>query len=383
MRQDFAKLLCEKPRREVGYQYHKNGFRRKKFGYSHRLYNTIEEEEEYQVHKIEAHPNKENIHYKKGKRKSLNEHLNPLKGYLESCIGKKWDDVYSEICKTVPRRGVINLHVYQHLLEDIFKLKLDTNDTQYCISLSGHMIYPNRGYSRIRPQDFLIDNQGYLRSAKEYMDAIHEWLDFTYLNKVFENKLKNRFIDDFIEEVIEDSIVRYTIKEDKHKKFFIRIETYKKVPIECFEITGEEVYKKFGQVYNEEKKIYQWKEIAVPEKQQILIPKFDNKAFRKDGTEFQPITVNPINFNFHFKYNGSSDKKLYKFPVKIVVKHPAVIFKCVVTNPVYLWNAETSTNQEEVLSVFRKFWGQHYENEEKLTELSLKLKELEKELLHE
>jgi hypothetical protein len=52
-------------------------------------------------------------------RKSFNENLNPLYGWIRSCVGKKWDKCYSELCKTFDMRGVINAHILEHLWETI------------------------------------------------------------------------------------------------------------------------------------------------------------------------------------------------------------------------------------------------------------------------
>lgn len=47
--------------------------------------------------------------------KSFSENLNPLWGFIRKNVGRKWDDVYSEICKTFDKRSVINQHILSHL----------------------------------------------------------------------------------------------------------------------------------------------------------------------------------------------------------------------------------------------------------------------------
>lgn len=54
-------------------------------------------------------------------RKHFNENLNPLWGWLRSCLGKKWDKCYSELCKTFDKRGVINAHILEHLWHEVEK----------------------------------------------------------------------------------------------------------------------------------------------------------------------------------------------------------------------------------------------------------------------
>lgn len=52
-------------------------------------------------------------------RKEFNENLNPLKGWLRSCIGKKWDKCYSELRKNFDARSVVNAHILEHLYDFI------------------------------------------------------------------------------------------------------------------------------------------------------------------------------------------------------------------------------------------------------------------------
>ena len=48
-------------------------------------------------------------------QKHLNENLAPLKRYLMRQVGRPWDKVYSEICRTIDTRSAIGLHVLQHV----------------------------------------------------------------------------------------------------------------------------------------------------------------------------------------------------------------------------------------------------------------------------
>lgn len=49
--------------------------------------------------------------------KSFNENLNPLKGWLHSCIGKQWDKCYGELRKKFDARKVVNAHILEHLFD--------------------------------------------------------------------------------------------------------------------------------------------------------------------------------------------------------------------------------------------------------------------------
>lgn len=50
-------------------------------------------------------------------RKSLNENLSPLKRYLESCVGKPWNIVFSDICKNLKVTSAIQKHVRDHVFD--------------------------------------------------------------------------------------------------------------------------------------------------------------------------------------------------------------------------------------------------------------------------
>lgn len=49
--------------------------------------------------------------------KSFNEHLGPLRRFLDANVGRPWDKVYSEICKHVGRGNVVQKHVHTHLFD--------------------------------------------------------------------------------------------------------------------------------------------------------------------------------------------------------------------------------------------------------------------------
>lgn len=63
----------------------------------------------------EDHPHQEGMKYRHGNRKWLNENLNPLKRYLDRQVGRRWDLVYSELCRRVDRRNTVQQHIHQHI----------------------------------------------------------------------------------------------------------------------------------------------------------------------------------------------------------------------------------------------------------------------------
>lgn len=50
-------------------------------------------------------------------KKWLNENLRPLVRFLHSCVGRPWDDVYSEIAARISCRSAVQKHVLDHLRE--------------------------------------------------------------------------------------------------------------------------------------------------------------------------------------------------------------------------------------------------------------------------
>ena len=51
----------------------------------------------------------------RGGQKSLNEHLGPLRRYLDSQVGRPWDKVFSEICAHIDRGSAVQDHVRDHV----------------------------------------------------------------------------------------------------------------------------------------------------------------------------------------------------------------------------------------------------------------------------
>jgi hypothetical protein len=52
-------------------------------------------------------------------RKDFNENLSPLWRFLNRSVGRRWDEVYADICKRTDRRSTIGAHIFQHLFDYI------------------------------------------------------------------------------------------------------------------------------------------------------------------------------------------------------------------------------------------------------------------------
>lgn len=136
MREDFNKLLVERER--LGHH--------KKF-HEHRRMKAFDRVDgpggEFAFGGRESMKKRHKYNYD---MKSFNENLNPLKGFLRSKIGKKWDKVYSELRKTFDSRSVINNHILEHLFQyvDIHAKLIDGR----VMTMAGQ--YSQRGYVPIK-----------------------------------------------------------------------------------------------------------------------------------------------------------------------------------------------------------------------------------------
>lgn len=60
--------------------------------------------------------------------KSLNENLAPLKRYLQKQRGRRWDDVFSEICEHLDTNSTVKMHVREHIEDFIVaRISVDRN----------------------------------------------------------------------------------------------------------------------------------------------------------------------------------------------------------------------------------------------------------------
>lgn len=99
MRPDFHKVLCERPR--------------------HKPYNADKRHRKDNLD-YEDMPTKENMkinHIRGWGGKELTDHIAPLYRYLNNQVGRKWDDVYSEIRKTIVGKNpnAVKGHILQHI----------------------------------------------------------------------------------------------------------------------------------------------------------------------------------------------------------------------------------------------------------------------------
>jgi hypothetical protein len=99
MRPDMAKVIVERPRIGSSARGKSKGHRRK-----------------LQRLGFDGLPPQEGMKRRhQGHTKSLNEHLGPLRRYLDSQVGRHWNKVFSEICAHINRTSAVQDHVRDHV----------------------------------------------------------------------------------------------------------------------------------------------------------------------------------------------------------------------------------------------------------------------------
>ena len=155
MRADMGKVLVERPRlgRRRAEKWPGKGYRK-------------------QLRKClqtgDSPPQREGIKraYKHG-LKHFNEHLGPLRRFLDSNVGRPWDKVYAEICQHVDRGNVVQKHILTHLFDYVVTHTVLIDGEPCCgeRSWGHHYGAPLRTYDR-RDQWYVCPKSGLLRKSK-------------------------------------------------------------------------------------------------------------------------------------------------------------------------------------------------------------------------
>ena len=100
--------------------------------------------------------------------KSLNENLAPLKRYLFKQRGRKWDDVFSEICARLDTGSTVKMHVREHLEDFVMiKVRVDENGQYWG---TGHWGSPS-GPTSWWPKLYVCPHDGRLNCLLYTSDA--------------------------------------------------------------------------------------------------------------------------------------------------------------------------------------------------------------------
>jgi hypothetical protein len=148
MRSDMAKVIVERPRKK-GRSWHKPK------GYLRRLRRYGED----------GPPAREGIQACwQGRTKYLNEHLGPLRRYLDKQVGRPWDKVFSEICAHINRSNAVQDHVRDHV-EDYVTTRVLLIDGVPCNGAGGLSYGQPLHRFRYRPW-YVCPRTGLLRLVK-------------------------------------------------------------------------------------------------------------------------------------------------------------------------------------------------------------------------
>jgi hypothetical protein len=136
MRADMAKVIVERPRKKGRAWRKPKGYKRRLSGYG------------------DATPIREGIRACwNGGTKILNEHLGPLRRYLDKQVGRPWNKVFSEICRHINRNSAVQDHVRDHV-EDYVATHVILIDGVPCDG-SGSWTY-GRPLSRLRHRPWYV-----------------------------------------------------------------------------------------------------------------------------------------------------------------------------------------------------------------------------------
>ena len=100
---------------------------------------------------------------KKSMGKYLNENLAPLKRYLFKQRGRKWDDVFSEICARLDTGSTVKMHVREHLDDFVMReVRLDQDGMYWGTSYWGLPRRPDQWW----PDLYVCPIDGRLKETK-------------------------------------------------------------------------------------------------------------------------------------------------------------------------------------------------------------------------
>ncbi len=101
-------------------------------------------------------------------RKEFNDHLNPLKRFLQKSVGRKWDEVYSEARKQIHGRSTSGNHLLEHLMSYV---ELPNRDGTYHLLL----MLSEKEMSERKHGQFYVDGEGFLRMQPTERFQKYDW----------------------------------------------------------------------------------------------------------------------------------------------------------------------------------------------------------------
>lgn len=204
MRDDLDKLLCERERPR-SWDHYSNYRDLKRF---ESLYEDAfvddRDDEDDELFTGTSNGYRESMKFRYGwDKKSFGENLNPLYGLIRKSVGRRWDKVYSDLCKVFDPRSVTGNHILQH----VFDRLADPKDT--FVGEDGKVWYRGRWSSRperikdssfeffVDPRDGILKrNHGhktYRQVARQR--AVERAREEAKVKRVIDQTLELHFID--------------------------------------------------------------------------------------------------------------------------------------------------------------------------------------------
>jgi hypothetical protein len=95
----------------------------------------------------------------------FNEHLAPLRRFLQSNVGRPWDKVYAEICEHVDRGNVVQKHILTHLFDYVVTNTI-LIDGKACDGTPGYRHGEPLRESHRRDRWYVCPKSGLLRRSR-------------------------------------------------------------------------------------------------------------------------------------------------------------------------------------------------------------------------
>jgi hypothetical protein len=120
-------------------------------------------------------PTKEGMRRPHVYRKSFGEHLGPLKRWLRSKVGQRWNDVYSEACAVIKPNDVVRLHIRTHMMDYV---------KRYTFMRNGEVWFFDRFYEApvsslvsptVWPNFYVHPETGILHEAQQWKKSREPW----------------------------------------------------------------------------------------------------------------------------------------------------------------------------------------------------------------
>jgi len=145
MRKDMAKVVVERPRHGQSNRARRGRTQRARGGNESEGHELLVKRESIEAMHRDA-------------RKSFSDLLGPLRKFLGRRVGRRWDDVHSEMCAVLRGRSTTLQHILDHVKWFVAKdILFDERGKPI-----GAFGYPFR-YNGLRPGQLYVDQKGFLR----------------------------------------------------------------------------------------------------------------------------------------------------------------------------------------------------------------------------